>query len=210
MDGTETPGEDTIGARSGADKDRALAEYASLRDEALRANDQSLALQGFTLASVALVVGAAVGANISAGTRVVLFSGLQIVVLLIVIQVGARRRQHATIVSYLAVFHGDDGHSWEPRLQVRRNREGPLAVDRWYGWGEAAFIVFIALVGLVGSAWALSLTDDLSPVAVVLAVVVNVVGISATLVQAIRKKYIQDLMTTEIEGWKAAARTEIE
>jgi hypothetical protein len=208
MNTSEDPTRQPDGGSVEVRQARELAEYASLRDEALRAVDQSLSLQGFTLASVALVVGAAVGADLGGGTRLVLFCGLQILVLLIVIQIGARRRQNATISSYLVVFHGMEGRAWESRLRERRMREGPLAVDRWYGWGEAAFTVFIALVGLVGSIWAISLSDDLNSVALGLAIAVNVLGIVAIVAQVARKKFIQDLIGTEIEGWKLASEAE--
>jgi hypothetical protein len=195
--------------RDDMDNERLLAEYTSLREETLRASDQALSLQGFTLASVALVVGAAVGVNLPGSTRLVLFSGLQIVVLLIVVQVGARRRQHATIASYLVVFHSVDGALWDSRLNQRRKLEGPLAVDRWYGWGEAAFMVFIALVGLTGTVWSISISDRLAPPVLGLAVAVNVLGVSATLLQAFRKKYIQDLMESETKAWAATAQKEL-
>jgi hypothetical protein len=184
------------------------AEYSSLREEMLRANDQAMSLKGYTLASVALVVGAAVSTGVSPNTRLVLFSALQIVLLVITIQVGARRRQQASIAAYLGVFHEPDGAGWESRLRTRRSAFGATPVDLWYGWSEAAFTILIALVGLAGSIWAVAQSVDSHPAMLILAWAINSVVPSVTIWQSLSRRVVQDLMTGEIQAWESLAAAE--
>lgn len=184
------------------------AEYASLREEMLRANDQATSLKGYTLATVALVVGAAVAGDVSPNTRLVLFSALQIVLLLITLQVGARRRQQASIAAYLCVFHESQEKGWESRLRDRRTAHGPTPVERWYGWSEAAFTILIAIVGLTGSVWAVDEGVDAPSLLLVLAWLMNTIVPVATFWQSLSRRVVHDLITGENNIWQSLADAE--
>jgi hypothetical protein len=184
------------------------AELAALRSEAQQANDQALVLKGFALTTVAIVVGAAVNSSSSANASLALFLGLHVVMVVLFVQVGARRRQQANIAAYLLTFATPSGGGWESRLERRRSAERRIPVDRWYMWGEGLFLIFIAGVATLGSSLTAWTGDGVGGWMQALVVVMNVGGMAFAIHEAVRRPVIGNLIDVERAKWEAVRSAE--
>lgn len=124
-------------------------ETAILREDMRRANDQALTIKGFGIATAALLVGFALSdAEVPADNRLALFSGLQILQIILTLMVGARRRQHAHLIAYQLEF--DVLWPYEHRMADLRSIKR-LSLDRWFALSEGALTIVLSIVGLIGT-----------------------------------------------------------
>ena len=165
------------------DFDLGNEEYATLRDEMLRADDQAITLTGFALVAASFLAAAVIEAA-SLLTKSLLLIGFNIIILTLVIKVREKRGQQGRIAAYIRVFH-EHPSGWETRVHGMRANDD-LDDDNPWGLGDprehaggaferfhrraalgeiSAFLVlsFFALAALLVSVWTLPRSSLVDP-----------------------------------------------
>lgn len=182
-------------------------ESAVLREDIRRSNDQALTIKGFGIATSALLAGFALSdSEVSADNRLALFSGLQLLQIILTLMVGARRRQQAHLIAYQLEF--DLIRPYEQRIADLRSINR-LSLDRWFALSEGALTVILAIVGLIGTL--VSIRGASLPFQIV-ALAVNALAVGFAAVTALKKRTIGVLIEEARVEWRQliASQTKLE
>lgn len=108
-------------------------EYSSLRDEMLRADDQTVTLTGFALVAASFLTVAVIETP-SLITKSLLLIGFNVIIFTLVMKVREKRGQQGRIAAYVRVFH-EQGVGWESRIH-HLERNDALDSDNPWGLGD--------------------------------------------------------------------------
>lgn len=180
-------------------------ETAVLREDIRRSNDQALTIKGFGIATSALLVGFALSdSDVPADNRLALFSGLQLLQIILTLMVGARRRQQAHLIAYQLEF--DLIRPYEHRMADLRSIKR-LTLDRWFALSEGALTVILSVVGLIGTL--VSMRGANLPFQFV-ALVVNAFAVGFAAVTALTKRTIGVLIEEARVEWRQLIKSQHE
>lgn len=181
-------------------------ESKLLREDARRASDQALTIKGFGIATAALLAGFALSdADVPPNNRLALFSGLQLLQVVLSLMVRARREQQAHLIAYELVY-GSSTSAYEQRIgRLRTRKKGRISVDRWFEVSEGALVVVLAVVGAVGTV--ANLWGASRPMQVI-ALTVNAIAILIAGYLAIRKRTIGQLIEGCRQEWQELKNSE--
>ena len=178
-------------------------ESVVLREDMRRANDQALTIKGFGIATAALLVGFALSdAKVPASNRLALFSGLQLLQIILTLMIGARRRQHAHLIAYQLEF--DHTRPYELRMEQLRAMKS-LSLDRWFAFSEGALTLILTVVGLLGTLLSLKGAGLSYQIG---ALTVNAVALITATVSALTKRTIGVLIEDAREDWRQLAKSQ--
>lgn len=181
-------------------------ESKLLREDGRRAADQALTIKGFGIATAALLAGFALSdAEVPPNNRLALFSGLQLLQVVLSLMVRARREQQAHLIAYELVF-GSTTSAYEQRIErLRRLRKGNIRVDRWFAISEGSLVIVLAAVGTVGTVANLSGASQLMQI---IALTVNALALLLAGFLAVRKRTIGQLIEQCRQDWLALKASE--
>lgn len=181
-------------------------ESKLLREDGRRASDQQLTIKGFGIATAALLAGFALSdANVPADHRLALFSGLQLLQVVISLMVRARRQQQAHLIAYELVY-GSSTSAYEQRIwRLRVLKKRSISVDRWFEVSEGALVVVLAVVGAVGT---VSNLEEGSTAMKIIALTVNTIALLIAGHFAIRKQTIGQLIEDCRKEWQELKSSE--
>ena len=172
-----------------------------LRQESLSASDQALTIKGFAVATTALLVGFALSDNETPKShKILLFLGVQLLQVVLVLMIGARRRQHANAVAYQNVFCSHVSN-YEDRIKRLRGKID-LPVDRWYASSEKLLVLVLSLIGCAGSFAQLASRGEISIWLVIATWVINALATFVAVWQATSKTTIGVLIDEAEAIWK--------
>ena len=173
-----------------------------LFEESLHASDQALTVKGFAIATTALLVNNALSSTSSpVSHRIFLFLGVEMLQVVLVLMIGARRRKQAHAIAYQNVFIAPDSR-YETRMK-RLRQSGRLPLDTWFAASESLLIVLLASVGCIGSMS--QLASDHHPGVMIISVtwLINIVAGVIALWQAVFKASISDLIEESEALWRS-------
>jgi len=175
-------------------------ESKLLREDGRRAADQALTIKGFGIATAALLAGFALSdADVPPDNRLALFSGLQLLQVVLSLMVRARREQQAHLIAYELVY-GSTTSAYEQRIErLRHLRKGAISVDRWFEVSEGALVIVLATVGAVGTVaniWGASQHMQ------IIALTVNATALLLAGYLAVRQRTIGELIEKCRKDWQ--------
>ena len=151
------------------------AEYSTLRDEMLRADEQSIQLTGFSLVAAGILATAVVQSP-SLPVKLMLLIAFNVILLTLVIRIREKRSVQGRIAAYIRVFH-EQGRGWETRVPRRKHERFPIGGEEGipkpkrrsrYDMfaGELVTFVALSLFAAAATGLAISTSKDSKNVAV--------------------------------------------